>query len=155
MDADMQIVDLSIASDEDREWGTILMCGMDPWVSLGVSQATILANLFDPGYDVFIAKKNQQRTGILVMDKRGLAGSPYLKSIAVEPSFHGQGTGTVMLQFAEAYAAKYSPHFFLCVSSFNKAAQNFYHQHGYVQVGELPDYLQEGTSELLLYKRLK
>ena len=152
---DLQNILITEATDEDREWGTVLMSGMDPWQSLGVSQSIILASFFDPAYDVFVAKKNQQRAGMLLIDKRGLAGSPYLKSIVVDPYFHGQGTGTRMLQFAESFAAKYSPHFFLCVSSFNNTAQNFYRRHGYVQVGELPDYLREGASELLLYKRVK
>lgn len=155
MHDDQTLLLITAATDEDREWGTVLMSGMDPWHSLGVSQSNILANFFDPSYDVFIAKINQQRAGVMLIDRRGLAGSPYLKSIAVEPSFHGQGTGTQMLQFAENFGKKYSPHFFLCVSSFNKAAQHFYFGQGYTQVGELTDYLKKGASELLLYKRLE
>jgi len=41
------------------------------------------------------------------------------------------------------------------VSSFNTRAQAFYARHGYRQVGQFDDYVIEGASELLLYKRAR
>jgi hypothetical protein len=46
-------------------------------------------------------------------------------------------------------------HFLLCVSSFNARAQAFYTRHGYRQVGQFDDYVIDGASELLLYKRVQ
>jgi ribosomal protein S18 acetylase RimI-like enzyme len=45
-------------------------------------------------------------------------------------------------------------HMFLCVSSFNGRARRFYERRGYSQVGEFPDYIVEGASEILMHKRL-
>ena len=43
---------------------------------------------------------------------------------------------------------------FLLVSSFNRRAQDLYRRHGYAQVGEIPDYIVDGHSELIFRKRL-
>ncbi len=45
-----------------------------------------------------------------------------------------------------------SPNVFLCVSSFNKKAQNFYQKLGYKKVGVIIDYLVEGYDEILMRK---
>jgi ribosomal protein S18 acetylase RimI-like enzyme len=41
---------------------------------------------------------------------------------------------------------------FLCVSSFNERAQKLYQRLGYERVGELPDYVVKGYSEILMRK---
>ena len=54
----------------------------------------------------------------------------------------------------ERWAAGLSRHFFLCVSSFNTRAQQFYWRQGFRQVGVLADYVIDGASERLMYKRV-
>ena len=83
----------------------------------------------------------------------GLAGSPYIASIAVAAETRGQGIGSQLLRFAEGHFAA-AGHLFLLVSSFNHRAQQLYRRHGYEYVGELKDYLVAGHSELILHKRL-
>ena len=41
---------------------------------------------------------------------------------------------------------------FICVSSFNPGARRLYERLGYQVVGELPDYMVRGHSEILLRK---
>jgi ribosomal protein S18 acetylase RimI-like enzyme len=43
---------------------------------------------------------------------------------------------------------------FLCVSSFNDGARRLYERLGYIRVGQLPDYIVDGASEILMHKRL-
>jgi len=43
---------------------------------------------------------------------------------------------------------------FLGVSSFNMRAQQLYQRRGYRKVGEFPDYVIAGASEILMHKRL-
>jgi ribosomal protein S18 acetylase RimI-like enzyme len=42
---------------------------------------------------------------------------------------------------------------FLLVSSFNAGARALYERLGYEQAGELPDYVIDGHSEILMWKR--
>jgi ribosomal protein S18 acetylase RimI-like enzyme len=56
------------------------------------------------------------------------------------------------MEFAEAHAP--SRDIFLLVSDFNTDAQNFYARLGYVQVGKLDDYVVQGVSELVMWKKL-
>ena len=76
----------------------------------------------------------------------------YIQLIAVHPEWRGRGLGTQMIEFAEQRIFRQSPNIFLCVSSFNARAQKFYMRLGYQRVGELPDFLVQGVSELLLCK---
>jgi ribosomal protein S18 acetylase RimI-like enzyme len=57
-----------------------------------------------------------------------------------------------MIEFAEQRIFRQSPNVFLCVSSFNKHAQKLYERLGYQHVGELPDFVVRGYSEILMRK---
>jgi len=57
-----------------------------------------------------------------------------------------------IMQFIEDYAFARYPNVFLCVSSFNNEAQEFYQGLGYQKVGEFPNLIMEGQSEYLLRK---
>ena len=108
----------------------------------------------DPEYLLFIAHDENEPCGMVLLDPRGLAGSPYLKSIAVAATYRNRQIGATLLAFAEDLFRKENRHFFLCVSSFNTRARNFYERNGYHPVGELKDYLIPGESEIIMYKYL-
>ena len=58
------------------------------------------------------------------------------------------------MRFAEARIFRESPNVFLCVSSFNPRARALYKRLGYARVGELPDYLIPGHSEVIFRKTI-
>lgn len=91
--------------------------------------------------------------GFILLSPYGLAGSPYIASVAVAAEARGQGVGSQMLRFAERHFHG-REHLFLLVSSFNRQAQELYRRHGYEQVGELKDYCVAGYAELILHKAL-
>ena len=76
-----------------------------------------------------------------------------MASVAVTEAERGRGAGTALLDATEARYPK-ARYVFLCVSSFNTRARALYEKHGYRLVGELPDYVVDGFSELLMGKRL-
>jgi ribosomal protein S18 acetylase RimI-like enzyme len=121
---------------------------------LGTTPDQLLKTFHHPEYQVHLAMADGHRAGVLVIHPRGLASSPYIKSIAVASSFQNRGIGEQLMAFAESNYGREAKHLFLCVSSFNLRAQKFYRRLGYETVGEFRDYVIEGESELLLHKRI-
>ena len=100
-----------------------------------------------------MARRGGSACGFIRIHPRGVAGSPYVASVAVTEAERGRGVGTALLDAAEARYPK-ARYVFLCVSSFNAGARALYERHGYRLVGELPDYVVDGHAELLMGKRL-
>ena len=100
-----------------------------------------------------MARDEEDRLGFLLLAPHGLAGAPYIAAIAVAEAARGRGIGSQMLDWAEQHFAGRRD-LFLLVSSFNRRAQELYLRHGYGQVGEIPDFVVAGHSELILRKRL-
>ncbi len=143
------------ASGPDREWAAQLMVRSEPWTTLRRPLEACRAVLNDPEFQVYVARLDGERSGFLVLDPRGVAGAPYLKSIAIAPPFRGSGLGTRLLAFAEDAVRPRARHLFLCVSSFNDGARRLYERVGYEPVGSVQDLAIEGAAELIMCKRLR
>ncbi len=145
---------ITAAAEEEREWAAQLMAGSDPWIRLGRDLERCRA--FCGGREdlLYIAHLDGQACGFLLMRKRGVAGAPYIASLAVREDLRGTGVGSRMLQFAEDFFRGESRHIFICVSSFNTRARELYERVGYRVVGEFEDYIIEGESEILLLKNI-
>jgi [ribosomal protein S18]-alanine N-acetyltransferase len=144
---------ISSAQESEFEWCAQLMAGTDPWITLRREINQCRAALRRPGGELFVGREAGQPVGFILINPYGCAGSPYIASIAVAESARGEGVGAQLLAFAERYAAG-GRFIFLCVSSFNHRAQELYYRLGYERVGEIPNCVIEGHSELLLAKRL-
>jgi ribosomal-protein-alanine N-acetyltransferase len=131
-----------------------LLANSEPWITLRITTDQCLKNCHNPDFLLFMAYTDDKPSGIIIIDPKGVAGSPYIKSVAVYPEFRGKGIGARLLSFAEELFRGKSKYIFLCVSSFNKRAQKFYERNGFQVVGELKDYIIEGESEILIHKRL-
>lgn len=129
------------------------MASTEPWITLCRYLEECRAALVRPGTELFVARTEDLPVGFILLASYGLAGSPYIASIAVAGDARGQGVGSRLLRFAEEHFAGRG-HIFLCVSSFNQGAQQLYRRHGYEFVGELHDYVVPGHSELILHKSL-
>ncbi|HSW30128.1 MAG TPA: GNAT family N-acetyltransferase [Longimicrobiales bacterium] len=147
-------MDIREATADDRDWAATLLAGSDPWIRLGATHPKLLEMCRDPRYEVHVAQEGGEPCGVVFLQDKGLAGSPYLKSIAVSPRMRGRGVGTALLDFAEARWRGEARWFFLCVSSFNTRARALYERRGYDVVGELPDQVVDGSSEIIMRKRL-
>jgi [ribosomal protein S18]-alanine N-acetyltransferase len=142
------------ATDAEREWAAGVMASSDPWLTLGRGPDECRAACHRPGYVMLVAREADVPRAFALLHPRGLAGSPYLATIAVSAESRGQGVGAFLLSACERRFQPAARHFFLCVSSFNTRARAFYERLGYAPVGELPDYLIDGASEILMHKRL-
>ena len=147
-------LEIGPATDAEREWAARLMAGSEPWTILGRGLEQCRAILNDRDSFVFTARDGGRPRGFMILDRSGLASSPYVRSIAVSEEARGRGVGTRLMDFAEEYFRPRARHIFLCVSSFNLRARALYERLGYEVVGELKDYWLDGASEFLLHKRL-
>ena len=148
-------LDIQNATLDERNWAAHLIAASEPWITLKTSLEQCLAICSDPGYMIYVAHLSGQPCGAIILHPRGLASSPYIKTVVVAEAYRNRGVGEGMITFAENHFRENSKHLFLCVSSFNKKAQTFYERLGFLPVGEFKDYVIEGESELLLYKRLR
>jgi ribosomal-protein-alanine N-acetyltransferase len=146
-------VTIESAQESDFEWCAQLMAGSEPWITLRRDLEGSRVALRRPGSELFVARESGQPVGFLLMHAYGFAGAPYIASVAVAEKARGKGIGSQLLAFAEEYFAG-RRFIFLCVSSFNHRAQQLYYRLGYKRVGEIPNYVVEGHSELLLGKKL-
>lgn len=143
------------AALDDYAWCAALMASSEPWITLGRDLGSCRDALRRPGTDLFVARnmENDRPAGFVLIAPYGMAGSPYIASIAIAPEMRGRGIGSELLRFAERRFAGRA-HLFLLVSSFNQNAQRLYLRQGYERVGELKDYCVPGQSELIFHKGL-
>jgi [ribosomal protein S18]-alanine N-acetyltransferase len=154
IDSAMQPVTIAPATDDEREWAARLMSGSDPWITLGRGLDDCRKACTDETRLLFIAHLEGQPCGFVLLHPRGVAGSPYVRSIAVAAGYRDLGVGSRLLDFAERLFLGKARYIFLCVSSFNVRAKALYERLGYTVVGELVDYVVDGASEILMHKRL-
>lgn len=147
-------IEISPAQEEELEWAAGLMADSDPWIMLGRSLDACRIKCSDPEQHLFIARREGAPCGFILIHPHGVAGSPYVASVAVAEGLRNRGIGSRLVAFAEDLFRGRSRYIFLCVSSFNLRARSLYERLGYSVVGELKDFLIEGASEILMHKRL-
>jgi len=131
------VTDIAIdpAGGADREWCAQLMASSDPWLTLGRDFAACLARRSGPEFVALMARCAGAGCGFVLLDPAGVAGSPYIASIATSAAVRGQGVGSALLDAAEQWLPE-ARHMFLCVSSFNTRARQLYERRGYRKKSE-------------------
>jgi len=149
----MSGITIGEATADERLWAGRLMASSEPWITLGRGEEACRAACVDRDYVVLVAREDGAPLGFARLHPRGVAGSPYLASIAVAAAVRSRGVGATLLDAAETRfpGARWM---FLCVSSFNARARVLYERRGYRTVGELPDYVVDDLVEILMVKRL-
>ncbi|MBI5305219.1 MAG: GNAT family N-acetyltransferase [Chloroflexi bacterium] len=126
------------------------------WQRYDVTEASFAERLSSglaSGATIFVAERAGEVLGFVWLVARGAFNrSAYIQLIGVRPDARVGGVGRALMEFAEAHAQ--SRDLFLLVSDFNTDAQQFYARLGYKQVGKLDDYVVQGVSELVFWKRL-
>jgi ribosomal protein S18 acetylase RimI-like enzyme len=102
---------------------------------------------------VYVAYVGKELVGVIILQTKG-AFSGYLKSIIVKDSWRHKHLGNHFMEFVETTVFAQQPNVFLCVSSFNLSARQFYEKLGYEVIGELKNYLINGHDEILMRKTI-
>lgn len=127
------------------------MCSSEPWITLRRGFTEAVGIFENPMYEVYVAVDDAGLAGFIVLNLRGdFAG--YIKSICIAPGRRGSGMGSKLIGFAEERIFREHPNVFLLTSSFNPRARALYERLGYRVIGEIPDYIVAGHSEILMRK---
>jgi len=125
----------------------------EPWKTLGEGIDFARAIKIKQAH---VCLKGKEIAGFVIfMPEPVFARGGYLRAIGVAPAMQGKGIGKTLMSFAEQMTARCAPNLYLCVSSFNRKAQVFYKNLGYVRIGAIPDLILPGKSEYVYRKRLK
>ena len=143
----------ALQTPDEAETCARMMAASEPWLTLGRGYNALLAAIQNPARELYLAKNQNEIAGLILLNFQG-AFTGYLQSICVAPAWRGRGVGRELMALAERKVFARTPNLFLCVSSFNTAAQKFYLHLGYTVVGELKDYLVAGYDEILMRKTL-
>ncbi len=83
-------------------------------------------------------------------------GGAYLNILTVDRDYRGQQVGEklVMAMEHEVFKVKKCKNLYLCVSSFNRRAQKFYRDIGYVKIGVIKKMIVKRHDEFLFRKTL-
>jgi ribosomal-protein-alanine N-acetyltransferase len=148
----VQVVPAMLA---ERDWCAELMFQSEPWTTLGRSLTRCRRICHSPESLVHLAQVGNLNAGFVILNPRGLAGAPYLASVAVAPEWRSRGIGTKLMEYAEDCFRGGSAYLYLCVSDFNTRARAMYERRGYQAIGELGEHIREGSAEVLMRKRLE
>lgn len=141
----------ALANHQEAEACAAIMVASEPWKTLLFTRDASLQALTHPLRQCHVAHCGGAVAGFVVFSLQGpFAG--YVQLLGVAPGLRDQGVGALLLAFAEDRIFESNANVFLCVSSFNAGARQFYLRHGYREVGELSDYVIAGLSEILMRK---
>lgn len=103
---------------------------------------------------IFAAERDDEAVGFVWVVERGaFHRGTYVQLIGVKPEVRGGGIGRALMEFVATHST--SRDIFLLVSDFNTEAQRFYASLDYHPVGKLDDFVVQGISELIYWKRCK
>jgi len=103
---------VALATRHEEEWAAALMSSSEPWMTLRRDFEQSLEAMRNPNHSLVVAHgEGGGPAGFMLVHLEGLAGCPYIKSIAVPEASRGAGVGTEMLRFAEASRTALRIHF--------------------------------------------
>lgn len=132
---------------------SIILCSMDPWLTLEYTPESFDFYLLrpDPALARHAVMISGQVAGVLSLRDPWLFG-PFIELLALFDGFRGKGTGGRIVEWiSERYKAT---NLWATVSSFNLKAQKFYERAGFEKAAMLEDLIKPGWNEILLRKKM-
>ena len=128
-----------------------MMASSDPWITMGFSYAQCLRAFEGHWRETYVLWYQQEVAGFVVIQPLGTFRG-YIQTLCVSEAYRGKGLGHHLLYFCEEKILETSPNLFICVSAFNTRALKLYESFGFERIGELPNFVKSGITEILLRK---
>ena len=138
-------------NQDDFDFCALMMAKSDPWITLEMDFDLCIQAFAGVSKEVFIIRINTEISGFVILQIDGTFKG-YIQTICINENYRGKGLGKKLLTFCEKRILKISPTIFICVSSFNTRALQLYTDFGFKIIGELPNFIKEGFTEILLWK---
>jgi ribosomal-protein-alanine N-acetyltransferase len=146
------MIELKLTTEEhDFKECALLMSQSEPWITLSRNYESCIESLQGDFKEIYIVTDSGKFIGFVILQMVG-SFKGYIQTLCIKPEYRNKGIGTMVLKFCEERIFKVSPNVFICVSSFNKKAENLYLRLGYKKIGELQNFAAMGYSEFLLRK---
>jgi len=132
---------------------SIILCSMDPWLTLEYRPEAFEFYLLhaDPALNRYAVMISGHVCGVLSVRSPWLFG-PFIELMALFDGFRGKGIGSRIIDWVcDRYK---STNLWATVSSFNLEAQKFYSSAGFEKTAILEDLIKPGWNEILLRKRM-
>ena len=136
---------------KDFEFCALMMAKSDPWITLEMGFDFCMQAFEGASKEVYILRINTEVAGFVILQIDGTFKG-YIQTICINKDFRGIGLGKKLLTFCEDRILQISPNVFICVSSFNTRALRLYSNFGFKTIGELPNFIIDGFTEILLWK---
>jgi GNAT superfamily N-acetyltransferase len=141
----LQPTDITIISEQLAE--------MHPWQSMNYSVATLANYLQRKDACLYqFAIVTEHLAGVLCVRYPWLRGA-YIELVAIFPTQQRAGIGHDLIQWLTIQLNS-NANLWALVSRINPKARQFYQQEGFIEIGELQDFVFEGFDEILLRKPL-
>jgi ribosomal protein S18 acetylase RimI-like enzyme len=138
-------------NQEDFDYCAIMMAKSDPWITLEMGFDLCFQAFEGASKEVYVIRNEDVIAGFVILQMDGTFKG-YIQTICINEDFQDKGLGKNLLNFCEERILKISPNIFICVSSFNTDALRLYTNFGFTIIGELPNFIKEGFTEILLWK---
>lgn len=134
-----------------------IMASHPLWQRYGITEEsarTRLQRLMASGEDGFVAEDGTVR-GFVLFNTKTFGEQGYIRLLGVNPQDTSTGVGAQLLSRVESFLIHQGINrLLLLCAHWNEGAQRFYMRHGYRLVGRLPNWVLDGTDELIYAKCL-
>ncbi len=129
---------------------------MDPWQSLGFTSTSLERYLtrVNPGLHRYSVFKEGALSGIVAVRYPWLRGA-YLELLGLFAETQGDGFGPHIIAWLISETRMGGSNLWATVSASNSKARRFYEKQGFLPIGDIPDLVQDGCTEILLHLPLK
>ena len=136
-----------------------IMCSHALWQHYGVTlaSATIrLVELFAAGEKGWVVENDaQQVMGFILYNTSTFGNSGYIRLFGIQADATHHGLGQDLLRAVERDLRDHQVNrLVLLCTAWNHRARRFYERMGFEKIGDLPDWIQDGTTEVLYVKHL-
>jgi ribosomal protein S18 acetylase RimI-like enzyme len=144
-----------LTEEEAARLGT-RCAAIDPYRRFGQSAEALTGYLTRPDHSLFRfgVEIDADLIGIVAVRSPWLRG-PFLEMLAVLPEAQGKGIGRQAVDWVATEASRIAANLWTTVSDFNGSARGFYRRLGFSEMSELPGLIADGTTEILLRRRLR